>query len=709
MSSIQKKYSISFGVIKGKNQNEIIANNLEILEEFDYIDYNSLSTINSIKEFFLTNFGQRYHYCKCELSLLSLYNKENNSYRLSKISDNPKLSEFKINRFYLIPEKTQCNCEYKNYDKYMSLSKFDLIKKLKNLDDRILQLEKSNAMLLKIDELISENLKLKKEIEKLTKVEELNNYINPKVEDIYDIIIDINSIKNANQEGWKVKFNELGLEKYNKYKDKSLITIGVLGNISKGKSYILSKISKIKLLTGMHTKGISIKYPELSGNNGNQLILIDSEGLENPVFKQLNNEKNENNDYMKTESDIDKEQNEIILDEKCLEDEYEKIKKNYKEFESKKEFNEYALDKIMTEFFLQNLMINISDILLVVVGELTYSEQLLINRIKEVSKKQNEKRILIIHNLKEFRTKEQVENYIKTSLLKCSLFDLNKRTPVNYKKYEEEIIINGIEKKEIIMENNIDDESIDNIHDTSKINNLHFTEVINYGDKKKLEVYHLILANEDSEVGKIYNEYAYNFIENLSNLITEAKTSDIFQQIKDNLKDLSNTFINNNIKEVLFNENEKIIKDKIMKLECKEDLTLKKININELGYSYVKIGRYEPKYNYYKPYDNTLEIRVEIPGYVKCDVTHQVKDDETIITVTGTKIKDKDPKRLEDNLFNIREFSEFELNIPLKTEEFQINQTRPKNGYPKFKNGICIIQYELAEKGETIKAQTDDD
>ena len=99
MSSIQKKYSISFGVIKGKNQNEIIANNLEILEEFDYIDYNSLSTINSIKEFFLTNFGQRYHYCKCELSLLSLYNKENNSYRLSKISDNNKLSEFKINRF----------------------------------------------------------------------------------------------------------------------------------------------------------------------------------------------------------------------------------------------------------------------------------------------------------------------------------------------------------------------------------------------------------------------------------------------------------------------------------------------------------------------------------------------------------------------------------------------------------------------------------
>ena len=100
MSSIQKKYSISFGVIKGKNQNEIIANNLEILEEFDYIDYNSISTINSIKEFFLTNFGQRYHHCKCELSLLSLYNKENNSYRVLKISDNTKLP-FKNNLFLI--------------------------------------------------------------------------------------------------------------------------------------------------------------------------------------------------------------------------------------------------------------------------------------------------------------------------------------------------------------------------------------------------------------------------------------------------------------------------------------------------------------------------------------------------------------------------------------------------------------------------------
>jgi len=638
----------------------------------------------------LTNFGKKYPYCKCELSL---YNKENNSYRSLTNSDNTKLSELKNERFYLIKSKAQCDCEYKNYFKYMSLSKFDIIKELKDLDDRILLLTKSNEMLLKIDKLNSENLKLKKEIEKLTKVDDFKKYINSKVEDFYDIVFDIDSIKNVNKEGWEVKYNELGLKKYNKYKDKNLVTVGVLGNINKGKSFILSKISKMKLLSGMHTKGISIKYPELKGYDENQIILIDSAGSDNPLLKKYNIEEKNN---MKNEINA-------ISVGKNFEDEYEEIKKNYKEYKTKKEFNEKALDKILTEFFLQNLIINISDILLLVVGELTYSEQLLINRIKEVCKKQNKKRILIIHNLKELRTKEEVENYIKNTLLKCSLFDLNTMEKINSKKYEE-IILNGIEKREIIKENSIDEEIMDNIDNKSKINNIHFTEIINYGDNKELEVYHLILANEDSEAGKIYNEYAYNFIENLYNLIPKPKPSDIFQQIKDNLKDLSNTILNNNIKDALFNEN---INDKIMKLNYEEDLTLKKININELGYSFVNIGNYEPKYNYFKPYDNILEIRVEIPGNVHCNVSHDVKDDETIITIKGKKIKDKDPKYLEDNLFNIREFSEFELNIPLKIEDFQINQTRPKNGYPKFINGICIIQYELAEKGEAKEIRTE--
>ena len=88
----------------------------------------------------------------------------------------------------------------------------------------------------------------------------------------------------------------------------------------------------------------------------------------------------------------------------------------------------------MTEFFLQNLIIKTSDILFVVVGKLTYSEQLLINKVKVESKKQKKSKIFIIHNLQEFRTKEQVEDYIKNTLLKCSTFNLNKRTWITARK-----------------------------------------------------------------------------------------------------------------------------------------------------------------------------------------------------------------------------------------------------------------------------------
>ena len=173
------------------------------------------------------------------------------------------------------------------------MKKFDVIAKLKNLD-----------ML---------NFQLQEEIKRLKKSDELkyHNYLNP--EEFYDIVIDINSIKNINREGWQVIFNEKGKQKYIEHKDqkeqKSII-LGVLGNNNKGKSFILSKISEIKLLTGasIETKGLSIKYPELEGFKHRQLILLDSAGLETPVLKKEDNEIN------KEEVDKDK-QNEINKEE----------------------------------------------------------------------------------------------------------------------------------------------------------------------------------------------------------------------------------------------------------------------------------------------------------------------------------------------------------------------------------------------------------
>ena len=721
---------------EGKNKNEIAGSNVQIKEDFKFYDYNSSATIGYLKEYFLSTFGQKYKYCKC---LFSLYTKNSSmfgpdKYKFLSNDHKKRLNEYDVQEFYLIKTNALCDCEYKMYTKYINMEKFDIIAKLKDLDLQnkkneieIEKLKKSNEKKNSAnDKLNKENSKLKNEIEKLKKVEELRNYKTSKFEDFYDIIIDINSIKSVNTEGWKVKFDQKGLDKYNKYKDTELIIISVIGNNNKGKSFLLSKISKIKLLfgTSIYTQGLSVKYPELKGYKGRQLILLDSAGLETPVLKNkkkeiiinnqmINDDEEENQKLKDSQLNKELEENEIQEENKINEDLGNKneIKENLnlkdKELEQNKEFKENARDKIMTELFIQNFLIKVSDILLIVVGKFTYSEQLLINKIKVEAKKQNKGRIFIIHNLQEFRTVEQVQNYIKEDLSNFATFELKKRTWITTEKDKEniqenkEINGNNPEQKNKIFEK-INEK---NVYEDSKLTDVHFTEILNYGDKKKLEVYHLIIANEDSEAGNVYNQYAYNFLENVYNLISEPKKFDIFEQVKENFKNLSDTILNDNIENVSFTENEKILEDKIMKLNFNKELSLKKCYTDELGFSFFKTGDFEPKYNYFKPDENTLEIRLEAPGNTEIDVNHKVEGDETIITVTGKKKKDNSPKELKDNLFSMREFGNFELNIPLKVVDFKINQPRPKEGFPKFVNGVCCIQYELASKGEKATAK----
>jgi hypothetical protein len=487
----------------------------------------------------------------------------------------------------------------------MNMKKFDIIAELKDLNEI--------------------NSQLQKEIEKLKKYDELKKTNKLKPEEFYDIVIDINSIKSVNTEGWKVIFNESGKEKYISHKnekEQKAIIVGVLGNNNKGKSFLLSKISKLDLPTGtsIETKGLSVKYPELKGFKERQLILLDSAGLETPVLIKENKEiikkedDKEKNDEIKNEHEIIEELNqnqddkEHIQNKKIDENSEEiiqiELKKeilNKKEIEQNKEFKENARDKIMTELFLQNFIIMVSDILLIVVGKLTYSEQLLINKIKVESKKQNKGRIFIIHNLQEFRAVEQVQDYIKNTLLKCSTFNLKKRTWISTNQDKEikkekinqihdipvkpNIQINQKDDNEIKIElknngqdkdNNVINKINDkNVNDDDQLIDIHFTEILNYGDKKKLEVYHLILANEDSEAGDTYNKYAFEFIENLYNLIPEPKKFDIFEQVKDNFKKLSSTILNDDIEKNEFNKD--IIEDKKIILEKKREFNIEKM------------------------------------------------------------------------------------------------------------------------------------
>ena len=632
-----KKYQISFHKEKKTNKRECRTSNLneedlkEILftkvnpqeENFTIYDYDSKLTINSLKEYFLLTFGNKYKYCPC---VLFVYYKSSSLFDEDKLilldkNDKKKLSEFNYNHLYIIKRNSICDCEIKEYNKYMNMQKTDIIIELKNLKKECSKLETVEKQNEDFKQKIKE---LEEEINLLKKTEELKIFKNLVLEDFYDVIIKIDSIRELNKEGWKVKMNEKGLMQYNNHKNEAYLRIGVIGNTNKGKSFLLSKISKINLASGysIQTEGLSIKYPDLKDYKDRNIILLDSAGLETPVFKTKITEKDKEVKENGNKNDENKKEK----------DEIEK-----RDQEQNKEFKENARDKIMTELFLQNFIIRSSDILLLVIGKLTYSEQLLINKVKHEGKRLKKDRIFIVHNLQEFSIVKEVKEYIKNVLLNCSTFNLKKNKIVNINKNIEEIpekeekneiknednknqIKNEDNKNEIKIEENkneikieenkneinneinneenkneinneenknvINNEinyqpkenlSIEQIEviDESNLKNVHFYEVLYYDENRKIDIYHLILARENSEAGQVFNDYTYKFIENVYNTITEIKKFDLFEEVKTKFKDLSPTILNNNVNEAIFSSNDEIMKNKIIKLNLKEELSLK--------------------------------------------------------------------------------------------------------------------------------------
>ncbi len=199
----------------------------------------------------------------------------------------------------------------------------------------------------------------------------------------YDIIIDFDSLKESceTEKGFNVLFSKKGYENYNIQKKKDAIIVGVIGNTNKGKSYILSKIFNEELPTGYSVtpKGISVKYPK---TDKKRIVVLDSKGSESPLIE-----------------------NNIIK--------YDWISKN-----SRIEFiNNLVHDKYINQDFIQEFICFYSNILIVIVGQLTNDEQKLINRIKLILKKKRNKNIFfIIHNLMFIETIENVKQIIHDTI-----------------------------------------------------------------------------------------------------------------------------------------------------------------------------------------------------------------------------------------------------------------------------------------------------
>ena len=532
----------------------------------------------------------------------------------------------------------------------------ELTKKLKKKDDNINDFNEKVKILSRDNKLLKagingdiqkiqmlENLGLEggqiKPRENLIQIDPKTNeiigeqsYKNPYLSDFYDVIVHVDSIKDINK-GWKVEMTKKGEENYNNYKTQKVLKIGVIGNANKGKSFLLSKISKIKLPSGMSikTEGLSIKYPDTTIFKQRNIVLLDSAGLETPVLASDDELKNDKENVF---------------------------------------FREKSREKLITELFLQNYIIDNSDILIVVVDILSFAEQKLLLKIKEVRKKwkKQDNPLYIIHNLKTFTSVEQIKDYINNTLLKSATFNLEEGHKISTK----------IETKK----------------------GTYFNEVVK--DKEKSQkIYHLIYANESSKEVKEFNEFTLGFIENSYQNVTNLEPYDVIESIKDIYITLSKDIVEKK------ESNDKVEKENfdnsdpyLIKLKDENEIILKKCLIDELGFSNLKANGFEPTYNIYKK-DNKIKVRVEAPGNSTENIQTYIEKigEYNMIKISGEKKRDKEPEKAEDNIYNTRENGKFFVDIPLKSQEYDLINEGIK---VDVKKGVIMIEYNLAEKSKAI-------
>ena len=507
--------------------------------------------------------------------------------------------------------------------------------------------------------ILQENLKKTKNELEIYKLNDYNEkYIGQKLEKFYDVVINIRSIRDLNikEEGWPIKWNtNIKSTKEFLNSNKKLLKIGILGNGNIGKSFLLSRLFDEDIPSGFSviTEGLSLKI-----NQENSYALLDSAGLQTPLL--INEYNNEN-----------------------------------KNLTSEEKFEEYAnlyRDKTQTENFIQHLILSLSEMLIIVVGKITFNEQRLINKIKGVlSNQKSKKPIFIIHNLFNFQTKEQVEEYIYDILMKSASFKLEK-VEEPYKKDNQGLKrFSFIEKEE---------------------DSTYYT-------------YHLLMAREHTIAGDYFNQYTYEFLRERFNDFPERGSLSILDEIKKKFVEWSGVLLEEKIKDeniIIKKENDietKFIYEDILaenndkNIEKKDKIIPKACLSNELGVLFYRSSGYEPSYNCYVE-NNLLVVKLEVPGNVNIDEVY-ASSKENAIVIEGCKNEDnekdneeetiKDENKNKDKLKNFykstRKFGKFKLIITYSNEikiasEESIEDEEEKNTEPI--NGILTRRFRLIKR-----------
>ena len=258
-----KDYEILYPYFKEDVKKIVLGNDKEKLKYF----YNLCDNIS--KEY--KNLEKENKRLKKEIEYLEkiksnnvIQNLKNENENLKKENENLKLNIEKFKKLndenkILNDKKENLNIQYEISLKF--LKKNQNLRNEKVFNEKIAY-DKNNKNLIEKENEKENNLRL--------------NFLNDNYNGSYDIIIDIKSIANLNNEGWEINYSNR--EFYNSKKDYPTITIGVIGNGNKGKSFFLQKLSEYNIPKGFNvkTKGLSIRYAEKEDHN---LTILDSAGL----------------------------------------------------------------------------------------------------------------------------------------------------------------------------------------------------------------------------------------------------------------------------------------------------------------------------------------------------------------------------------------------------------------------------------------------
>ena len=186
----------------------------------------------------------------------------------------------------------------------------------------------------------------------------------------YDVVIDVSSIKNLHDPGWKIIYTGEKEEKKINLENKNLTVVSVLGNSNRGKTFLMQKLSGNNLESGyqVQTKGLSLKFH-------NDLIYLDTAGTNVPLLIEENQQR-----------------------------------------PNEAELQNIQLCQIITNYILQKFVIEYADILICVIGMLNSKEQIFLNKIKKLC--EDKKRLIVIHNLVKCESCSDIDKYKEEILLK---------------------------------------------------------------------------------------------------------------------------------------------------------------------------------------------------------------------------------------------------------------------------------------------------